>query len=103
MICYNPYVGVTMLGIRSWQDAAAAVAVAATLVGAMGTVVWFIMDAQLAPLRAEHREIRADISQLRDRLDRLEDRNERLDGRLDTLETTARVLEVRVTNLEGDR
>ena len=98
-----------MLGIRSWQDAAAALAVAAgtAMVGAMATVraYAFIMDAAARPaLRAEHRaEIRADISQLRDRLDRLEDRNERLDGRLDTLETTARVLEVRVTNLEGDR
>ena len=92
-----------MLGIRSWQDAAAAVAVAATVLGAMAAVVWFIMDAQIAPLRAEHQEIRADISEIRDRIDRLEDRIERLDGRLDTVEATARVLEVRVANLEGDR
>ena len=92
-----------MLGIRSWQDAAAAVAVAATLLGVMAAGVWFIMDAQIAPLRTEHQEIHADISEIRGRIDRLENRIDRLDRRLDTLEATAKVLEVRVTNLEGDR
>lgn len=58
-----------VLGVRTWQDAASAVAVAATLLGAMAGIVWFVVDAKVDPLRAEmhleHAGLRADIAELR--------------------------------------
>lgn len=54
-----------VFGVRTWQDAASAVAVAATLLGAMAGIVWFVVDTKVDPLRAEMHGLRADIAELR--------------------------------------